>query len=391
MASRGRTGFKAVGLLALVACGAPAARPVAAVEEPGDEVWLYRDEAAVQQRIEVSAPAPGKRVVPVVIAADDVAIGDLVVDAAPALNARLTLDGPAPREGGALRVRLIVDAPAGRSVVKLGYATTALSWRARYTVTRSGDTGAVRGELALRNRTRVALTAHVRVIDDTLGARRSATRDSLRKALAGASDLPARDLGRIATADGARGVLIAGPRRLRPALVLDAVGHALDHPGAAPATEPALGARTTRVAVTDCVEVAREPTDRGLPGGDVELIERGQVIGRGRIYEAVGRLARGETIAVGEARGLVGVRERRGWDLDDDRRRLSEEFLVTIESVRNADSEVLVREHLYRGENWTLAYQSAPAGKEGAQQIGLRAVVPANGQAKVLYVVVYTW
>jgi hypothetical protein len=51
----------------------------------------------------------------------------------------------------------------------------------------------------------------------------------------------------------------------------------------------------------------------------------------------------------------------------------------------------VIREHLYRGQNWTLAYQSAPAAKEGPQQISLRTKVPANGQAKVLYVVVYTW
>jgi hypothetical protein len=53
--------------------------------------------------------------------------------------------------------------------------------------------------------------------------------------------------------------------------------------------------------------------------------------------------------------------------------------------------DVVVREHLYRGQTWTLAYHSAPAIKEGAQQIALAAAVPANGEAKVLYVVVYTW
>jgi hypothetical protein len=31
------------------------------------------------------------------------------------------------------------------------------------------------------------------------------------------------------------------------------------------------------------------------------------------------------------------------------------------------------------------------AAKEGPQQISLRTQVPANGRAKVLYVVVYTW
>jgi len=51
-----------------------------------------------------------------------------------------------------------------------------------------------------------------------------------------------------------------------------------------------------------------------------------------------------------------------------------------------------VREHLYRGQNWTLAYQSGPRGQGGPRsRFSLRTTVPANGQAKVLYVVVYTW
>jgi len=53
---------------------------------------------------------------------------------------------------------------------------------------------------------------------------------------------------------------------------------------------------------------------------------------------------------------------------------------------------VLVREHLYRGLSWTVAYFSTPvAAQEGHQQIALRTFVPAHGQAKVVYVVVYPW
>jgi hypothetical protein len=42
----------------------------------------------------------------------------------------------------------------------------------------------------------------------------------------------------------------------------------------------------------------------------------------------------------------------------------------------------VVREHLYRGQNWTLAYQPAPAVKEGSQQIALRTTVPVHGRVK---------
>ena len=66
--------------------------------------------------------------------------------------------------------------------------------------------------------------------------------------------------------------------------------------------------------------------------------------------------------------------------------------MITLDNEREAPASVLVREHLYRGQNWTLAYHSAAAAaKEGAQQIALRAEVPAKSKLKILYVVVYTW
>jgi hypothetical protein len=115
------------------------------------------------------------------------------------------------------------------------------------------------------------------------------------------------------------------------------------------------------------------------------------VLGEARLYDAATRVAGSDTVAIGTADGVVGHRERRDWSKDPDHKRVSEELLLTIDNARPRPIDIVIREHLYRGQNWTLAYQSAPAGKEGPQQIALRATVPANGQAKVLYVVVYTW
>ena len=54
----------------------------------------------------------------------------------------------------------------------------------------------------------------------------------------------------------------------------------------------------------------------------------------------------------------------------------------------------MIREHLYRGQNWTIAYASEVVqekDKEGPQQFALRTTVPAKGKTSLLYVVVYTW
>jgi hypothetical protein len=129
----------------------------------------------------------------------------------------------------------------------------------------------------------------------------------------------------------------------------------------------------------------------------VRLLERRSdgaiaVLGESRVFDAASRVAEEDTVAVGVADGVTGRRERRELTLDEDRKRLVEEFVITIANTRPRPVEVVLREHLYRGQNWTLAYQTAAdAKKEGPQQISLRTIAPAHGEARVLYVVVYTW
>jgi hypothetical protein len=184
---------------------------------------------------------------------------------------------------------------------------------------------------------------------------------------------------------------------MRSVLVYDPVGSELDHPGSAPVADPALGAHTAATRVTESFEIDRDdPSSRGLPAGPVRLLEQRPdgslaVLGEARLFDTATGVAEVDTIAIGTASAVTGHRERRDFTRDEDQKRFSEEFLLTIDNARPLPVDVVLREHLYRGQNWTLAYQSAPAAKEGPQQISLRTTVPANGQTKVLYVVVYTW
>jgi hypothetical protein len=303
-------------------------------------------------------------------------------------------------------LELVVDAPrAGRFVVTLGYATQLVRWEAAYTITTSPahDHARLRGTVTIQNSSGVALRARTSVVDAELGAWEERWAEQLRAALAGVSpaQVAVRDLGVVAIAEGETRVeLLSGDetRGLRSVLVYDAIGPELDHTGAAPVSDPELGVRTHMATqITESVELERnERTDRGLPGGHGTLVERSgdgalMVLGTARLFDGGAQVARAETVGIGKARGLVGHRARRDWGKNNDQRRFSEEFLVTVASTRPHPVEVVIREHLYRGQNWTLAYQSAPAKKEGPQQIALRATVPANGEVKVLYVVVYTW
>jgi hypothetical protein len=52
-----------------------------------------------------------------------------------------------------------------------------------------------------------------------------------------------------------------------------------------------------------------------------------------------------------------------------------------------------VREHLYRGLNWAIAYynQAGVLSKEGPQEIHVRLHLPGKSRRAIVYRVVYTW
>jgi hypothetical protein len=307
-------------------------------------------------------------------------------------------------------LRVDVVAPhAGRYSIVIGYTTDKLRWDVAYTMTAtaSRDRGELRGALAIRNETGIAFHAEAaRAIDADLVAWRSKTAEHLAASLVGgthSSTLPAtpRELGALELGNGETRVDLVheSGRRLRSVLVYDPIGTKLDNPGPAPLRDLDLGIRpraSTRV--TESFEVARDATGTaGLPGGPVRLIERHAdgslaVLGEARLFDASTRVSDVDTIAVGTADDVVGSRERREITVDEDNHRIVEEFMITLDNKRAIPVEVLVREHLYRGQNWVLAYHSAPeASKEGPQQISLRTRVPPRTKLKLLYVVVYTW
>jgi hypothetical protein len=303
----------------------------------------------------------------------------------------------------------VSGARAGKYTIVIGYVTNRLRWDVAYTMaaTPKRDRGVLRGALAIRNLTGIVLhAANARLVDAELGAWRGKTAEQLATSLVGgtqASTAPAtpRELGPIDIGAGETRVdlMPASIRTMRSVLVFDPIGTKLDNPGAAPLRDSRLGLDPpppTRV--TESFEVSRDlVASAGLPAGPVRLFERRAdgslvVLGESRLFEATTRVANVDTIAVGTADSVTGTRERRELTIDDENRRITEEFVITLDNQREAAASVLVREHLYRGQNWTLAYHSASAAsKEGAQQIALRAEVPAKSKLKILYVVVYTW
>lgn len=429
------TGIAAL-VVAGLACGPKTVRPPAAAL--GEEITLYRDRAVVRQRVEVTVPEADQAIVtlqvPAGVDVEDVVVldrGELTVTQSlepatpiapvwkrdPRNDARAgeetdeeAPEAPAtqapPPKPGPMAVRFVVTAPkAGRYGLSFGYVTDQLPWEVAYTLTTTPARTevTVRGAIAIRNTTGLTFTkARAFVVDADLGQWRGDEEKEVakpRENFAGGA-LP-RALGTL-TLDGGetRIELLPGdrPRKARSVLVYDPVGTKLDHGGSSPIRDPKLGVDARSPDVKESLEIIR-PTrsNEGLPGGIARLLERRPdgslvLLGESRLFETATNIATFDIVELGTADGVSGQRERRDFSVDDDRKRLVEEFAVTVANTRAQPIDVVLREHLYRGQNWALGYYTVPGAKQdGAQQISLRMRVPAKGEAKLFYVVVYTW
>jgi hypothetical protein len=430
-------------LVGVAACAPRVATPKAV--PAGDELTLYRDRAVIKQRVQVAVANAARSVVtvsvPPGVRVEDVVVldrGQLTISELRGSSAGMATpaadepdqqdeetgeDEPAPdreplpelagpESSTPTELTLVVTAPhAGTFPVHLGYVTDRVSWDAAYTMTTTParDRVTLRGAIAIRNATGIAFqAARVYVVDADLGPWRGRIAEQLGSAIAGtvSSTTPIpipRALGRLDLGPGETRVeLLPGdpPRSMRSVLVYDPIGTKLDHGGARPTDDANLGVdtKTTASRVTESFEIERKvASSEGLPGGAVRLVEKRPdgnlaLLAEARLFDGATRVAETDTVPIGVADGVTGHRERREMTVDTDGKRLVEEFVLTIANTRARPVEVVLREHLYRGQNWTLAYSTArEAAKDGSQQISLRTTVPARSETKVLYVVVYTW
>jgi len=412
---------------AIVLWGCHAAAPTASRGEL-TEVTLYRDAALVRARVEAELPA-GATSIAIAVPADALELG--VVDrggleivgvhvplAKLAVGSASTDDDDDAGSDAAAyqppsKASIDVVVPhAGHYSIAVAYITHRLTWTAAYTMTttRARDHASLHGSLAVTNGTGLALPrVALRLVDAPLAGWRAHERETLAARLIGdvASTTPIaspRALGEIALEPGETNVELAGisrPRTMRSVLVYDPIGNAHDNLGAVPVRDPNLGVvPVAPTRVSESFEIVRDPdATTGLPAGVVKLYEADAsgaltLLGEARLFDDATRVAPVDTIPVGTAVGVTAHRERRELTVDDDdqRHRITEEFVITVDNARDRPVDVLVREHLYRGQTWLIAYESThhPA-KEGAQQIALRTDVPAKAKTEVTYVVVYSW
>jgi hypothetical protein len=312
--------------------------------------------------------------------------GDLAIGAIRAGDPQAALEGPHV-------VTIEMTAPhAGRFAFVIGYVTDRIKWDAAYvwTTTPARTHVTLTGELAIHDRAGLGWAgADVTVVD------------ALRRATIGAAtDVRSRALGRYDISSETRVPLVSHTRAspLRAVLVFDPNGDVLDRPSKIPSRDSELGGSPSDAPLSESYEVPRDARETaGLPEGLVKLVEEHRdgariVIGETQLFAAAASGQASDTIAVGTAGDVHARRERLELAIDDDDRRIVEEFAITFDSTRRLPVRVIAREHMPRGVDWNLAYYSVPdAIKEGAQQVALRATIPPHGHLKIGYVVVYVW
>jgi hypothetical protein len=320
---------------------------------------------------------------------------------------------PVEKPAAPIDVELVLGAAReGKFTMLVGYDTDKLAWDTAYTMTTTPghDRVLLRGALAIRNSTGLSLRdAHVQVVDARHGTQAQRVTSQVGSDLSGVnrSDpnstpiAAPREVGRFDVLEGDTRVELlpdAKSRPMRSVLVFDPVGTALDYPHSAPVQDRNLGVvPAPKSLVTESFEIDRSRETANLPGGPVRLFERRAdgsmaLLGESTLFGTATLAATVDTVAIGTATQVTGKRERRELTVDNDRKRVVEELAITIDNKRDRPVEVVLREHLYRGENWTIAYRSVfDIAKEGKQQIAMRIAVPAKQKQTVLYVVVYSW
>ncbi len=397
-------------------------------------IVLYRDRATVEEDV-VATVAGGRASLPMPsdVAASELEISSDVVDVrswtAAALDSQrdvtavvgdrrtpgrmLGLDqrGVATMRDGQVEITTSPEALTGVRVLplvvevegadgparfRLRYQTTALAWQVGYTLVEDRPGHArLRANLTIDNRTaRTWQRAALTVVDaDGPAPARAADQVAL--------PLPERLPGRYPIGPGEQRLGLALPERslpLRSRLVYDPVGRALDRDQRMPVTDGSYGVRAWPDTLAEAIEVDLSPVAAGgLPPGPIALTTVGRDgalrwRGQGALSPPTEAASRKAIVTIGRVEDVTGRRRQTDLVRDDERLRLFEEYTVTVTNRRPVVIDVVVREHLYRGPCWILAYASTDRiEKIGAQEIALSARIPPAATVALVYRVIYKW
>jgi hypothetical protein len=163
-------------------------------------------------------------------------------------------------------------------------------------------------------------------------------------------------------------------------------------------TDAGYGSEESNKKVNVIIEV-RNSTDNHmgmpLPKGKVRLYKRDpadsslEFIGEDQIDHT----PKDETIKlrIGDAFDIVGERKRTDFHLDTSRHVMTESFEIRLRNHKDEPVDVLVKETLYRWNNWEIIASNQKWTKYDANTIHFPVTVAKDGEQVITYTVRYTW
>ena len=132
-----------------------------------------------------------------------------------------------------------------------------------------------------------------------------------------------------------------------------------------------------------------------LPKGKMRLYKRDEADGSLEFIgeDQIDHTPKDETVKLhlGDAFDIVGERKRTNFQTDTGRKVMTESFEIRIRNHKTEPVEVLVKESLYRWNNWEITESSQKFDKYDANTIHFPVKVDKDGEQVITYTVRYTW
>jgi len=132
-----------------------------------------------------------------------------------------------------------------------------------------------------------------------------------------------------------------------------------------------------------------------LPKGKMRLYKRDEADGSLEFIgeDEIDHTPKDETVKlhIGDAFDIVGERKRTNYSVDVSRHIIIESFEIHVRNHKTEPVEVLVKETLYRWNNWEITESNQKFDKYDANTIHFPVKVDKDGEQVITYTVRYTW
>jgi hypothetical protein len=132
-----------------------------------------------------------------------------------------------------------------------------------------------------------------------------------------------------------------------------------------------------------------------LPKGKVRLYKRDEADGSLEFIgeDQIDHTPKDETVKlhIGDAFDIVGERKRTDFHVDTSRHVMTESFEIHVRNHKDEPVEVLVKESLYRWNNWEITASNQKWTKYDSNTIHFPVKVDKDGEQVITYTVRYTW